>query len=239
MMKRYQKIYQCGCISLLLIMASGFLFGQSFSEDVKVIHQKYANAKSLYAKMQMSGYEGSLETEPTFSQETKIYRQDEEVLYIMGNVEFLLNDKMSLWVNKELRKIICTTRNGNDELSSGSFDAMLMLDSLLSHYGEADFIGVENGLKHYRVAKNNREIVQNDIFISNSDKSLKKIIYTYNPERYPNKSWLEIEIKEMTLNGRIEESKFSTSNYIYKDSEGVWVPVSKYKGYEVILTNID
>lgn len=210
------------------------LQAQDFIADIEAVNAHYASSPSMRAVIEVSGYEGSMEGKPYFTQRTTILRQGSKLEYLMGNVEMLFTDNLVVWTNKEQQKIICTPRS-KDAPPSDFEKSLPRLDSLVDGLGDAEYLGKENSLKHYRIKQQGGEIVQYDIYVDAEKPFIKRICYTYNEQMYPNRNWLVMHFKEVSLSPAFKQGEMMISRYVYKDKQGVWHPSKRYGGYQVIL----
>ena len=227
-----------GLILLLVsVMWSLSLSAQDFKKDLEKVYAQYQQSEQLYMEMHIKGYEGSLKNKPLFNQETKVYKQKQNYFYNMGSKEVLRNRDFVIWVDKGQKSMICTKRL-KVEKPNAMFGNLPDVEKLLSQFNEAEYLGLKNGLKHYRVTQADKEVIQNDIYINPQTNLPAKVVYTYNPERYKKGYWIEIDFGKTTTTPTFQANTFDEGKYI-RNVNNKWKPQVGYQQYEVIFTEND
>lgn len=216
---------------LLFMWSASYSSAQDLLQDMKKMHQAYEGIENLFARIVSKEYEGKgLPLVETIT----VRKKGGQYLYEVDGRIILMNQDYLIAVDKENRQVVCTPQYEEEgaEVFMESFKPNL--DSVLSQYKDIQFLGVKNGLKHYRIEQLEAEITSIELFIDATSFLMKRIIYNYNEAEY-GKSWVELSFPILNTSPSFQSNTFSEAKYLKKVA-GKLTLTEAYKGYQLIVT---
>lgn len=217
-------------IIITMICAVVNLQAQDLKEDLAKARKQFSELTTLYMEMHVKGYKGAMTNSPEFHNLTKIHRDGDRYYYEMKDQEVLINESYMTMVDKQNKQVVCTPRTGK---APGKLqDPGLQIDEVLAGFEESKYMGLKNGLKHYRTTSSDKMVVQNDIYIDAKTNLPVKLVYTYNRELYAEGYWVETRFTKINRKPTFNADTFDENKYIKVLKDG-WQLQPKYQDYNL------
>jgi len=200
-----KRLAVCVCLSF---MVSSFLFAQDFKEALLKMKQEYADAPNLHIVMSIKAYDKNSPSTIFYNQKAEVKKADQKYYYSLDQNEMLLNTSFLILVNHKLKQIDLRKNSLTD--SQFEYPAMLNLDSMLSVFGTALYIGKKNGLDQYRVVhKVGGMLKQTELFFKSETGQLQQVGY-----EYVNGQYVSIQFDLFDKSPQFDADTFSEKKYV-------------------------
>jgi hypothetical protein len=176
-------------------------------------------------------FEDDKSNTPYFDETADIKRQKKNYYYQFGSINMLMNAKYILMVDKSSKEIVCTRRSLKTEEQMERDPFKLNLDSILTFYGNPDYLGKTADGTHYRLSQKKGTIRQYDFFIDEKQKIVNKIEYRYEDGHYVVIRFTLFETHPAFSTDIFDERKFVT------EEKGKLTASGAYRGYHVAVVN--
>jgi hypothetical protein len=228
-MKR-SKLYKLAICFLMLILCNWHeAAAQDFKQALQSLKRKYERMEKFHLIMFIKAFEDSITTRPYYEQRAEIKREGTNYLYFFGSNEMLMNSKYLIVVDKTARDIVCSQRDVNGETEFFSKDPVQMnLDSILNSNSESYFVGIDEGIDHYKIKMKAGSIKIVDLFIARNDNVLSSIKYTYSEGQC-----VKISFEKFDTQPAFNENTFNENIYMIS-AKGKLLPSEAFKRYQLM-----
>ena len=222
-------------LCLLILGISQQVNGQDFKADVKKMHASYNDTDYFYAEVAVNAYGHSSEHVPLLTRNAVIRKKGNKFHYSLEGKTMLFNDRYAIMVSNRDKIILYEEVEQGEDVSVADL-VTPDLDSLLVGYTDVQFIGLEAGLKHYRIEKKDSGINKVDLFLNEKSLLLSKVIYWYNSTLFEHEKMAVIEFNNISISDDFNASVFSEDQFVVQEN-GKLKPASDYSDYQVLNTN--
>jgi hypothetical protein len=199
---------------------------QDLRSALERMQQTVKESTQMHVVMTIDVYEDIRSEKSFYHDVAEVNRNDNSYLYHFGVLDFLMNDKYVIIVDRQERRIMLQDRDLTSETEfrkSISFN----LDSLLLAYKNPKFIGNINGIEHYQVLQNQNSISQIDLFINNRTNLLDKMQYGYKEGQF-----VSIHFDQFEIHPKFKEDEFDELLYFSK-LNGKYQLAEKFKDFKI------
>ncbi len=210
---------------------------QSPQEIFESAFNKYGELKNLSLEMEAFSFEkedspkGVLVFQGTFKKKGDAFYSK------AWEREMIVTDSRMLVVNHDDQKIVLGRSKGptNEAMGFPSF----AIDSLLAQGGSFEYLGMENGERHYQIKSPDAMIAITDVYI-NSDGMISRMVYHYQElsETQPAFAKMEIYYRNISFQTPLPIF-FDESKFLLRSKAGTLVAAPRYKAYDVQEMNYD
>ena len=199
---------------------------QDLSTTLRQMHDRYANSERLHLMMDIRAYPSDSATTPFFQQSAEVQQEGDNYRCRYQDREVLLNERVSLVVDRQHRLITCQAR---DRVAEAAVTALPFgnLDSLLALYGSPVLVGQTQKVAHYEIHREQQDIERIGVWINTRDLLLQKLQY-----HYRNGSKVVIAFTTLRVNPRFDADTFSEESFITRQRD-VWQPTEAYAHYQL------
>ncbi len=227
-------IKQIYILSFLLLGLSCVSFSQDFKKDMALINDGLNMAESIHISVDVKVFSDKSKSKVIHETEGTVKRKGAKILYEMNNTLMCFNQTHSILIHEPSKKII-VGKNSKEKrakmketMDLGAIDSLLVVND-----PKITFMGNKGGQKHYRIVYEKGTYAAVDVFLSAQKPSLKKVVYQYNVDVYPENNYVEIKYDVFDLNAQLSDEIFSNSSY-FKYSKNQYFPSSKLSNYQVV-----
>jgi hypothetical protein len=229
------------CLGILLSLFLGStITAQDFKADMALVSTQMLNAKKIHILATIKTYNYS--SDSAFEVQhaelkldgSNLYRDFNDIIYIQNSKETVLLQKKykkmtlsnttketttSVNIGEQSMKILLNQKDSLDRFIAKQLDNIFFVDSVGS-------------IHHYSLVTKDAEVMKTDYFIDVVSKTIKALVFYYNPAKMPSMSKMEMNYRLFDNNAQFTDNDFSKDNYITKIN-GRWTPSPQYKGYAV------
>ena len=229
--KPYQQLKLFVCI--LLLAFSSNAIGQTPAEmylsDAKAIAKRMKEVKSFHAKTEVTVKSNGLVLKRTSEIKklgTKTWTKTEgiENAFTSSHIITVLDEQKLISYSKGIGK-----KNMDKHTSQ---DIIPVLDSVISKFDSITYQALSNGEKKYTLHSANQMFTK-VVVVLYSNLKYKSMEYHYNQNLYKGQEAVKIKFTLWNESAVINEKIYELNNYILK-SDNSYIPIDKYKGYQVI-----
>jgi outer membrane lipoprotein-sorting protein len=195
-------------LSVSLSLVSSILSAQDFKAALLKMKQEYADAPNLHIVMSIKVFDKDSPGSIFYHQKAEVKKADQKYYYALDENEMLLNPTCLVMVNHKLKQI--SLRKNNLTADAQVNPSLINLDSMLSVYGNASYVGKQNGLDHYRIVhKAGGVLKQTEMFFQATNGQLQQIEYEYG-----NGQQVSIQFELFDKSPQFDANTFSEMKYV-------------------------
>ncbi|MGB3181234.1 MAG: hypothetical protein WBB45_07570 [Cyclobacteriaceae bacterium] len=215
-------------IGFCLIILPGVLTAQDFRSSLERMRAKYEEVKDLHVEMQVEVFASPGKEESLLKLPVDVRKKGSMMAYEYGQNHMLLNSRYLIIVDGDSEEIICQERD-EDVFARQSGMMAMNIDSILSYYGQPEYLGREGKLESYRITQQAGPVSEMLLTIDSERDVIREIHYTYREGTY-----VQIVFSRFDTDPRFPEDTFSEAKFIQAGKNGL-VPASRYSGYHLAL----
>lgn len=168
----------------LCVFVSSSLVAQDFKEALLKMKQEYADAPALHIVMSIKAFDINSPTSVFYNQKAEVKKDGPNYFYSLDENEMLLNPACLVLVNHKLKQVNFRKNNLPPDSQVESLPS-LNLDSMLSVFGKASYIGKKNGMDQYQIVHQAGGMIkQTEMFFQSPQGLLQQIGYEYKNGQY-------------------------------------------------------
>ena len=214
-------------LPFLICLISTNLSAQDLSTTLQAMRARYANSNGLHLVMDIRAYDSEAATVPFFTQQAEVKKAGDDYRYRYQDQEVLLNEEVSLVVDKQHQVITCQPRVKTAEAALTALP-FTNLDSLLSAYGSPSFAGEADGLTHYVLTRSEGDIARVGLWLDTRWQLIRKLSY-----HYRNGSRVVIDFTTLTIDPDFAVQTFSETAFVTR-KRNTWRPTPTYAHYRIV-----
>lgn len=214
-------------VASVLVCVACIGHAQNFKDAVVKAQRIYNQLERLHAVMQIDIYETPSSPRAYISELAEVRRDGDNYRTHYGDVDFLLNKRYMVGVNRATRQI--QVNGQQNDSGNGFVDPIKMnLDSLLDTYHETQYLGTKDKLERYKMTMNDGPVESIIVSFNTTTSLVQKISYVY-------RGGLLVSIAFTTFDQQpvFDEKVFDEHNFIVMQSKKI-IPASAYRDYNIV-----
>lgn len=231
-MEKWKGIVWFLLLFLACIAKSGF--AQDFNQDWQKAKQVLGKAENIRMETQVETWEKQKDNWLSSEKKNMVLHKKGKLLhYKVGEMELLSGDKIDLMLNHQSKQMFIKSK------SKQAIDKLLpifSMDSILKVYKEIKFLGIQQGLKNYKMTSKQAYIKEVTIGFDVKTAYLGYVEYLYQPDQAQTETKSKTSIIRFDAKTDISSSIFELKQYIIRQGKN-WVAIQTYKNYQLI--NLD
>lgn len=219
-------------LGIVCMGLSSVINAQDLKGSLEKMREAYKQMTNLHIKMLVTVYETKGSGIVDYRLKVDIKKKGNYYLYQYGDNAMLINDQYFIMVDGASSEMACSRRNESTKLSMAkafNFD----MDSIMSFYGEPEYLGREQQVDHYRVEQKVGPVSKLYLSIDTQTKLLKQMAYQYRTGPY-----VKIDFELFDGSPSFSSATFSEGRFI-NFKNGKIVVSEPYRNYHLMETVSD
>lgn len=232
-MKNYLNKF---CLIFALVLLTGNSFAQDFNSDYKKVQVAYAGLQNFFCELKVNVYDDLVSKSPSQTMLYSIKKQRDDFYYSVDKIKMIVNDNCVLYINEDNKQMIYTVRNKKKEMTIPNQDATEIVDKILKKSDSIIYSGVFNNCKKYIIYSQKNEITKSEMYISNDNSLITKIVYYYKEDKERGSTKVEIDYLKMDTLPVFRDNEFSEKQFVLY-TKNTAKPLGKYSAYQTSVVN--
>lgn len=217
-----------------ILICSFFVEGQNFKEDIRSVQTELAVVKNFHTEIQISIYQNHSSLRPLMVKRSTIDKRADAFHYTIDQMEYVKNKHCALLIDHQDKSITLNKAKTDSFFLRQYGSIMGNIDSVLKAVDSVSFISKTDGVSHYRLYTSKNLIIKMEMLLDVEHKTIKKIIYYYDPRKVASNNKVTIEFNNTNMNSDAASGYFDEGKYV-RIQKRKYVLTKEFKNYSLSL----
>ncbi len=209
-------------------------YAQDFKADLQKIADHLKQVKHLDMGLEVKVFASLTSSEVVSLQQFSLKKSGDRYFYSGPSGKVLYNERYKIVVDDDHKTILYEKRDLKAEKEGQALLAQVPdLDSMFSTYKKVEYLGLDKGMKHYRVHLKEGMISKAELFIHSSGLYPARLIYYYNTQDFPQHNKAELTYHRFNFSPDFSRDEFSEKKIIRREGKKIQ-GAGKYASYTVL-----